>query len=139
MAGYKTEVKSGSWAYYTIKRIYSSDNGQQIDISLLSDDNLQTRILAAPGILAVAALNNHPAKGIVSQHSYSLLGSITGDKTSQIVLRNPQGNINTNSWGIPNNPGNFPDLGNGKFSMSLDTFRNNFNTIYYLYQDYRLR
>ena len=133
MAGYRTEVESGGWAYYAMKRIYGGDNGQWIDISSLSDDNLWTRILAAPGVPAVAASNDHAAKGIVSQHSYSLLGSTTGDKTSQIVLRNPWGEINTNSWGIPNNPGKFPDLGNGKFSMSLDTFRNSFDTIYYLH------
>ena len=79
---YKTKVKSGGQAYYTIKTIYGGDNGQWINISLLNNNNLWTQILAAPDIPTIAASNDHSIKGIVSQHSYSLLGSIIGNKTS---------------------------------------------------------
>ena len=41
MAGYKTKVELGDWPYYTIKIIYSGDNRWWINISLLSNNNLQ--------------------------------------------------------------------------------------------------
>ncbi|KAF2175912.1 hypothetical protein K469DRAFT_763118 [Zopfia rhizophila CBS 207.26] len=125
MAGY-SEIGSAASPSLAMKAIYGGNKGTWRSLKELDDEKLWTLILATPKVPSVAASSKKPDNGIVESHAYSILGSTTGNNAGNIILRNPWAKINENGFGIPNNPGRFPDLGGGKFSVPLHVFRNSF-------------
>jgi hypothetical protein len=131
--GYKSGIENGGWPKDALNTLYGVNTAQTRFVSSLKDNELWALIQSASLYPVIVSTGATVPNGLVETHAYTLMGAEGDLLGSNIILRNPWGVISNDAiWSVPNNPGKFKDLGDGKFALSMEVFREAFVLIYHI-------